>query len=197
MTLNVAKSFTLKGVNGEKGIFTLPFVNDEKELEFSYCSFFDGKVTLHIEKKGLVLERGKRKFILLLKGENEATFNEMLAVRNLILMDLRELTKRFQAGEEAIVAFPHENEQYPFLITTPSILDNGIYSTKYGKSILYFLNEELKKNGKPMVSTYESMLEIVGKAIQKMEVKNIKEGYMGKEKYYTVSLSSVVKVMRG
>lgn len=195
MTLQIKQSFTLTGVDGQEGRFNSPFINDNKELEFKYCSFFEGKVTLDTERKGLLLESGKRKVLLMLKGKNEDVYNEMLIVRNLILMDLRELTKRFKEGSETLIAFPYENEQYPFLITTQSILDNGLYSTKYGKSVLYFLNEEFKKKGKPVVSSYESMLETVGKAIQKMEGTQLKEGYMGKDKYFKVSISSVAEAV--
>lgn len=195
MTLQIKQSFTITGVNGEDGKFSSPFINDKKELEFKYCSFYEGKVTLDIERKGLLLENGKRKVLLRLKSENEDVYNEMLIVRNLILMDLRELTKRYKEGSEDLIAFPYENEQYPFLITTQSILDNGIFSTKYSKSVLYFLNEEFKKRGKPVVASYESMLETVGKAIQKMERTQLKEGYMGKDKYFKVTISSVAEAV--
>lgn len=195
MTLQVKQSFVLKSSDGKEGKFLFPFINDNKELEFKYCSFFEGRVTLDIKRQGIRLESQKRKVVLMLKGENHTVYNEMLNVRNLILKDLTELTKRYKEGSETLIAFPYEDERYPFLITTQSVLDNGMYSTKYGKSILYFLNDEFKRKGKPTVETYESMLQSVGKTIQKMSGAKLNEGYVGKQKYFEVSISDIAEAM--
>lgn len=193
--LQVKQSFTVKGSNGQEGKLCFPFINDKKELEFKHCSFFDGSVTLDAKRKGLLLEEPNQKVVLVLKGENQSVYTEMMAVRNLILKDLADLTKRYKEGKESLLAFPYEDEQYPFLITTQSILDNGLYSTKYGKAILYFLNEEFKKKGKTTVSSYESMIETVGKTIQQMDETKLKEGQMGKHKYFEVTIASIAEAV--
>jgi hypothetical protein len=196
MTLTCKQSFVLKGQNGQEATFSSPYVNDEKVLEFKHCSFFSGKVTLNEEKKAIELHNNKKKILLLLKGENESLFKEMREVRTSILLDLRDLTKRFQAGEEPIYAIEYGSERYPYLITTPSVLDNGLYSVKYGKSILYFLNEGAKKKGKKWtITSYEGMIEAVSKALQKADMSKHKQGLIGEDKYYSLSINTLVELM--
>lgn len=196
MELTFKPTFILKGKNGKDAVFSQPYVNDERELEFKFCSFFSGKVLLNRDKKAIELQSGKKKIYILLREENEGLFNELMEVRKQILLDLRELNQNFQSGKEPIYAIESGYEEYPFLITTPSIINNGQHSVKYEKAILYFINEGAKKKGKRVnISNYETLLATVGQALQKCDLSKLKQGLFGEDKYYSVSLDKVVELL--
>ncbi|PLS19630.1 hypothetical protein CVD28_04220 [Bacillus sp. M6-12] len=196
MALSLKQSFTLKGLNGQEATFSIPFVNDEKQLEFKFCSFFTGKILLNEEKKAIELQSEKKKIFLLLRGENESLFDECMEIRKQILSDLRQLTQNFQTGKEPIYAIESGNEQYPYLITSPLVLENGLHSVKYSKAIIYFINEGVKKKGKKTnIDTYNDLLEKVGQALHKSDLSQFEQGKFGEDKYYSVPLDKVVELL--
>jgi hypothetical protein len=196
MELTFKPTFILKGKDGQEAVFSQPYVNDEKELEFKYCSFFSGKVLLNEEKRAIELQSGKKKVYILLRDENEGLYNELIEVRKQILLDLRELNINFQSGKEPIYAIESGYEDYPFLITTPSIINNGQHSVKYEKAILYFINEGAKKKGKKInIANYDHLLTTVGQALKKCDLSKFKQGLFGEDKYYSVSLDKVVEIL--
>lgn len=196
MALFFNQSFVLKGKNGQKVVFSAPYLNDEKELEFKFCSFFYGRVLVNRKKKAIELHSKKKKVFLLLKGENEKLFEVCLGIRKAIIDDLHVLTQNFRSGKEPIYAIESGNEQYPFLITTPTVLENGRYSIKYEKGLLFFLHDTAKKAGKEIdVTDYEHLLKIAGKALAASNLGELESGELADAKYYIFSLDKLIELL--
>jgi len=186
----------LKGQNGQQVVLSGAFINDDKELEFKYCSFFHGRVLFNRERKAIELQSKKRHIFILLKGENESVYEKALSLRNLIMQDLLAFNQRFQSGKEPIYVLETGNATYPFFITTPTILEKGRLSPKYVKGLIYFVNQELKKAGKIIRVANEEDLHVkLGSILKQKNITPFKKGIIGETSYFELSMKQFIQML--
>jgi predicted nucleic acid-binding Zn finger protein len=196
MRLNLPNELVLKGENGEKIIFSFPFLNDNKELEFKYCSFSNGKCILNEEKQAIELQTQRKTILFLLKEENEPLFYQCKEIKEKIKQDVIQLIKNLDSGKEPIYAIELGYEPCPFLITSPTILKNGQYSVKYNQSIHYVLTKKLEKVGKNNIELkdYEEVLSILGQKL-KPRVSRFESRVIGEERCYVLTIDKMVELL--
>lgn len=76
-----------------------------------------------------------------------------------IIKDINCLWKNILAGKEELLFFPLVEDDYPYFLTTPTILENGHFSIKYYEALVYAFNQGLKKQGKSIhIWNYENLV---------------------------------------
>ncbi|WCK56988.1 hypothetical protein PP175_27750 (plasmid) [Aneurinibacillus sp. Ricciae_BoGa-3] len=148
MALTLISELKLKTEKGQDVTFYLPFLNDNRQLQFNFCSAFQGAdYIVDEDKKAVEIRRRDKSTFIYFSKRDEQKFDQVMRVKQEILIDLRRLNQNFSTGKESLYAIESKDERYPFLITSPSIIDNGRFSIKYNKAIMYYINDKAKKEG--------------------------------------------------
>lgn len=167
------KEIRIKGKE-EDFFFSGIFFNEENEVEFknTNLSIFKNKKIIYSKKhKGLLIFGFDKKVLLRLSSENISKLDEFeKKIKNEIIL----LYKNITTGNEPLICLDLENDEYPYLITTKTILNNGQYSPKYIMALKYaFSNENLKKaNIKiyPNFKNYTDMQIRLNESIKKLKL---------------------------
>ena len=184
----MGKSFVLVGKEGAKIELSGPFLNEQKELEFMYCSHFVGKglkqIVFNDDGDVCTLElRGTKNLVKIsLHEENQAFVNQAKEVKKIIKTNLMIFVERMKRGEEEIRIYPTSSAEYPVFVTTKGTEEHAGTTGKYFTGLLYFVNSELEKNNLPSFSQagYDEMQ----KAFGKMDLSQFKQS---KDKNYYVA----------
>ncbi|WPS85347.1 hypothetical protein SMD22_01585 (plasmid) [Brevibacillus halotolerans] len=168
----LTKDFVLTGENGQKIIFSRPYLNDQKELMFLYCSEFFKfpklQFVLNEEEKAMELRHeGSKRVFILLQGANHSFFEQAMKAKEIILDRLRKYTQALRTGKEKIYVFKTGIKECPFYFTSSTILENGEYSVKFEKGLMYFLNEQGKKENP--VTDFMDMQKILSGKFSKLK----------------------------
>lgn len=198
MGLTIKTTFTITNQYGEKETISYPYLNNDKELEFKYCSFSDGIVLFNREKKALELQSRKTKVYILLKDKNEDLSNELFQVRESIMNDLLRLNIDFKSGKEEIYLMETALKEMPYLITSPTVIENGLFSVKYNNAVIYYINQSLKKNGhKSDLDDYEGVLKVVGEVLKGKDLSEYKSNKYQENKGYLIPIQKFDKLLAG
>jgi len=198
---NANQSFVVVGRDGKEIIFSRPYFNEEKELTFLYCSEFhkfpntmfvlnENKQAIEIRHESL---KGKQLFIML-KGKNNAFFQEAVKVKNEIKQEIIRFSKDLSSGKETILAFETGVKEYPYYFTTQTILDKGHLSCKFIAGFMYYINQIMKKKGiNQSFDDYSQMQQALGKRLVKEGMDMFQFQYVGEEQVISAPLEQIVE----
>jgi len=179
-------------IKGEKGNATFSglILNDNKKLEFRYCSLpIKGKIIFDEKKKGLLLERGN-----LLISLNKEDSKKLFEIENKIKREISSLYKDIISGKEKLMLFKVDTENYPYLITTKTILESEIYSPKYVKALEYAFSDKCLKEFNigiyPGFKNYDDMQKKIGEKVLSLGLKT-NSIYRG-EKVISITLKEIL-----
>ncbi|ADO59411.1 hypothetical protein [Paenibacillus polymyxa] len=141
----------LSGRRNHKVIFSRPYLNNEKELTFLYCSEFIKYPTLEFvlneDKKAIEIRNLKgRKMLILLQDSNTTFLRQALKMKEEILSKLKKYTQDLKTGKEIIFIFETADSNYPYFFTSNTLLEAGQYSIKFEVGLNYFLNQHASKD---------------------------------------------------
>lgn len=170
-----------------------PYLNDERQLMFLYCSEFIGfpglQFILNESKKALeIRESIKRKVFILLKGENEEFFHCAIKVKQEIMNLLRIYTKSLQTGTEKVLVFETGIEECPYYFVSNTTLDYGVYSVKFEKGFMYFINEKYQN-----ITDFMEMQKFLSLKFKKMDKDRFKTQQNG-EMFYEMTFKDLLYV---
>lgn len=198
MGLTIQTTFKIINQNGKEETISYPYLNNDKELEFKYCSFSDGIVLFNRERRALELHSRKKKIYILLKDKNEDLFNELIQVRQSIVDDLLRLNDDFKNGKEEVYLMETSRKEMPYLITSPTVIENGLFSVKYNNAVIYYINHSLKKNGhKSNVADYEGVLKVVGEVLKGKDLSKYKSNKYQDSKGYLIPIQKFDELLAG
>ncbi|MDF2879561.1 MAG: hypothetical protein K0R54_118 [Clostridiaceae bacterium] len=199
MDLNIDCQLFLKGKNDFKLEFSEPYLNDDREIIFKnsslLCKLPNSEIIVNEDKKALEI-RSYDKKILISLDNYKAEMQEILSIKKLILKDLSILLKNYKEGNENIIAFNFEEENYPFYITTPTILKNGHYSIKYEKGLEYWIKERAMQLGKKLqFIDFNDLQKRAGMALAKANLKAFKKEKKQNYEYYCISFDELINLL--
>lgn len=184
-------------VKGKKGVavFSGLIFNEENQLEFTNCNLpFLSKESFVVDTNSskLVSDIGNRKVEIKIPDDEIGRFKE-LEIK--ISKELISLYKNILSGEEPLLCFYMGLEDYPYYITTPTILKADIYSSKYTKALEYAFSDECLKRFDigiyPNFKDYDDLQRRLGKAVELLKVK---DGYIYKgDKIIKTTLKEIIK----
>lgn len=192
----IEQCLTIKG-NDKNAVFSQPYLNDNKELTFRFSNLRNllphAEFVLNEEKKGIEIRGYSKKILVSLENYKE-DFKTFVRIKKEIIRDLAKLSTRLLENEEDVVIFETGLEEYPYLFTSQTIIDNGIYSCKYNKALIYSINKALKKAGKnTLPNEYDSFHRNLGKVFKsKVNFKALKTNTIGEDKYYSLTVKELV-----
>jgi len=194
--LDFKSNVVFEGKNQTSLIFTQPYLNDNKELIFKYCNlrFPSAQFVLNETEKAIEIRNMGTQVLFKMGNGHLEEYEEFINVKKKILSDLKTLGQRLMAGTEQIVVYDLGKSN--FFFSTNTILDNAQYSCKYNKALIYCVNEQIKKLGKPDRFNDESELQLgLGKAFKKSEYKKFSKSTIGGEIVYLVSLKDIISFL--
>ena len=184
----------------EKGYrcFSGLIFNEENRLEFTNCNLpFLSKESFIIDTNNstLVTGIGNRKVEIKIPNDEIKRFKE-LEVK--ISKELISLYKNIINGNEPLLCFYMGLKNYPYYITTPTILRADIYSSKYIKALEYAFSDECLKRFNigvyPNFKDYDDMQKRLGNAVEFLKVK---DGYIYKgDKIIKTTLKEIIKEVK-
>lgn len=167
------KRITVTGKNGQDFIFSNLIFNDDKELEFRHCSYkeFSGrKIVFNKDSKSLIVEDFENPIKLSVENNKY-----LLELEDMVSNQISSLYKNIVANKEELICFETGLKDFPYLITTPTLLESEIYSPKYVKALEYaFSDAVLKANNVgvyPGFKGYEDMQSKLGQTVVNMGLK--------------------------
>ena len=131
------------GKNSE-GIFSGAYLNKDREIEFrsNNVEGLIGKTAIFKDNK-LFLEE----FNLYITIDKKS-IEKIVAVRDALNKEYIELYRDIVSGEEPIILLESGLKDYPYIATTPRILDMGTYSHKHREAIVFaFSDDGLSREG--------------------------------------------------
>lgn len=184
-------------VKGKKGvaIFSGLFFNEDNKLEFRYSNlpmFKDKRILYDSERESLLVKGFDKKVYIRLSPEDVQSLNKFeQEIRNSLISLYKDIT----IGKEKLLCLETGLDEYPYLITTETILENGEYSPKYSMALEYsFSNKNLKNFNigiYPDFKNYDDMQKRLGEAIFKL---NLKPNYSYKgTKVIKTTLKEILK----
>ncbi|MFF2531424.1 hypothetical protein ACFVS2_21190 [Brevibacillus sp. NPDC058079] len=192
----LTQDFKLTGQNDKKVIFTRPYLNDQRELMFLFCSEFNRFPNLHFvlneEKKAIeIRQEGSKRVYILLRGMNDSFYEQALNTKNDILDRLRKYTQALKTGKEKIYVFETGIKDCPYYFTSITILECGEYSIKFEKGLMYFLNEQGRKE-KP-VNDFMEMQKLLSEKFSKVKKDRYKVT-KNEETYYEMTFGELYQI---
>lgn len=163
-------------IRGKEGVavFSGLFFNENNKLEFknSNLSIFKNKKILFDEEhESLMITGFEKKVFLRLSPED---VQDLIGFEREVRSELVSLYKDIINGKEKLLCLETGHEKYPYLTTTETILNNGIYSPKYSMALNYaFSNENLKNFNigiYPNFKDYTDMQIRLGEAIKRLNL---------------------------
>lgn len=191
----LTETFEMTGLNGKQIVFSQPYLTDEKELEFRNCSKFVHfpklRFILNEERKALELrQEGMRTALILLTG-NEAFLEKAKKAKDEIVKDVVSYSNTLKSGKEKIVVLSTGLEELPFYFTSNTILERGVYSIKFEKGLIHYLNLHVKKEF-PFSDFMEIQKELSNKFAQ-ANVDRFKVENQG-DLHYEMQFSDLLKI---
>ncbi|MBP1309288.1 hypothetical protein JOD82_002308 [Paenibacillus sp. 1182] len=149
--MSLINELALSGIGKHRITFSRPYLNNEKELTFLYCSEFIKcpalEFVLNEEKKAIEIRDLKgQKVLILLKGSNTTFLGQALKMKEEILSKLKKYTQDLKTGKEIIFIFETTDAKCPYFFTSHSLLEAGQYSIKFEVGLNYFLNQHASKD---------------------------------------------------
>lgn len=195
------KTFNMKAKDGKLVQFGRPYVNDNKELTFLYCSEFTNFPNTEFvfcEKKQSIELRhpgSKKKVFLLLKG-NEHLLNEATKEKKEIMDLLRDYTQKLTEGTEKVMVVETQSKEYPYYFTTEMIEEHGIRSCKFVAGLIYFLNKRLKEAKVDFkFDNFDSMQKRLGEHFKAVGFDQFQPEQKNGETVFTISFSQFVRLL--
>lgn len=148
-------------------------LNDDLELEFRRNSFnlFKGKTVVFKEDRDalLVKEMGS---LIPIGSDNSRKLKEVL---DTLVLEISSLYRNILMGQEPVLLTESGLDDFPYIMTTPTILESKIYSPKYLKALEYAFSDECLKridvNICPGFKDYSDMQRKVGSMVKKLNLK--------------------------
>lgn len=167
----------VKTKNGEIYFSNLIF-NDNEELEFTSISIdsdlLDRYSCVFNEEREKLELRCKKGKDLLIKLSNEQV-NELKEIKNKIHSKIIHLYTNILNGKEELFFLETGLKDFPYVITSPTILDSKISSPKYNNALLYVFSEDVLDSRKRQVdfsfNNYESFQQNLGRLVKKRNFK--------------------------
>lgn len=191
---NYIKKLSLKGKDKGKNIdFGGLFLNSDGILEFRYSNVFThpGLSYLYSEDKKAIEIQGLDKSIFIKLPEKEA--NKLMEFKKEVINKLGNLYKSIVSGKEKLICFPIGLDDFPYLITTDTILNEAEYSSKYTEALRYAFSDKCLRDfdiGRyPGFEGYEDMQKRLGEAVVKLGLKPT--NYNGEEAVITTLLEII------
>lgn len=154
-------------------VFSDLFFNDEENLEFNYANskglFLQHFRFIFNEEKGALDLKSEDGKLLRLKLE-EVQVEELKGIRKEVRASIVNFYKKILKGEEQLFFLPTLLEDFPYIITSPTIIKAEIQSPKYEKALLYVFSDKILKSKKmqPLgISDAESMHRVLGEKIRR------------------------------
>lgn len=164
----------IRGKSGE-AVFFNPIYNIDNKIEFKDSNLFDSEGISYVVDDTnsfvQVLGLGRTVSIKIPDEKKEELINWKKSVVSKL-----SFYKRIVSGEEELICFPLDLDDFPYLITSKTILDNRMISPKFTKGLEYaFSDDFLKANGLsnlPNFKNYEDMQKRLGWAIVSLKLGN-------------------------
>lgn len=163
-------------VKGKKGvaIFSGLFFNEDNKLEFRYSNlpmFKDKRILYDSERESLLVKGFDKKVYIRLSPEDVQSLNKFeQEIRNSLISLYKDIT----IGKEKLLCLETGLDEYPYLITTETILENGEYSPKYSMALEYAFSDKNLKNYNigiyPNFKDYTDMQMKLGRAVEKLKL---------------------------
>lgn len=131
----------IRGKNGDVEFFNL-IMDENGDLVFTGSTFFtySGLKYKYVKDEGLeIVGLGEDRVVIKLYKNDCDTLN---ACKKEFASELTSLYKDIVNGVEKLVCFETGLEDYPYHITTRTVLDKGIRSPKYIAGMLYAFSDE-------------------------------------------------------
>lgn len=175
-----------------------PYLNDERQLMFLHCSEFvrfpSLQFILNESMKALELRESQstKKVFIQLKGENEEFYHRAIKVKQEIMNLLRQYTHLLQTGKEKVLVFETGFEECPYYFISHTTLDHGIYSIKFEKGFMYFINEKYKNEDNKFTDFME-MQKFLSAQFQKIDKERFKTQQNG-ETFYEMTFKDLLNI---
>ena len=150
------EDFILKAKDGRKICFNRPYINDDKQLEFLFCSHFNAipNTTYVLNERDVTIEikaKGYQKVVIKLKGHYEAFYHKALKAKEEIMKLIKDFMQSLLSGKEQIFVYETGNRECPYFFTSQSIMNNGEFSIKFEKGLMYYISSSKKNADNAMV----------------------------------------------
>lgn len=186
------ETLVVKGKKGD-GKFSGLILNSEGKLEFKQSNIFSYSEISFVfdeEREGLQMAGIKENVLIKLTKEN---VDKLIAFKKEITKSLNGLFKNIISGEEKLICYPLELEEYPYFITTETIIKEGMYSPKYTKGLEYAFSDVCLKKFEidklPGFKDYGDLQKRLGEAIVGLKLEEV--DYQG-EKVIITTLKEVL-----